>query len=221
MGPKEQIARMVLRGDAPGVEELTRLAMEEAISPLEILSESYISAMAEVGRRYEKGEFFLPEMLAAARAMKAGLAILRPHLIAEKVEPVGRVVQGTVRGDLHDIGKNLVGMMLEGAGFEVCDLGVDVPPQGFVEAVRKHAPHFVGISALLTTTLPAMQQTIEALDAAGLRGSTRVMVGGAPVTERYAQKIGADLYAPDAALAARRATEWLRKEKHQGHVNPR
>jgi 5-methyltetrahydrofolate--homocysteine methyltransferase len=221
MSLEEQIAGRVLRGDAPGVEELTGRAIEEAISAREILNESYISAMEEVGRRYEQGEFYLPEMLAAARAMKAGLEILRPHLVVEKVEPLGRVVLGTVQGDLHDIGKNLVGMMLEGAGFEVFDLGIDVPPQRFVEAVREHAPDFVGMSALLTTTLPAMYETIEALEAAGRRGSVRVMVGGAPLTERHAQKIGADLYAPDAALAAQRAKEWLQKEKHRGHTNLR
>ena len=213
MSLTKEIAEKVIKGDAPGVQELTRRAIEEAIPTQEILNQGFITAMEEVGRRYEAGEYFIPEMLVAARAMKAGLEILRPLLVAEKVEPLGRVVLGTVQGDLHDIGKNLVRMMLEGAGFQVFDLGVDVPPQRFVEAVREQAPDLVGMSALLTTTMPAMQRTIEALVAAGQRGSVTVMVGGASLTESYAQKIGADLYAPDAAVAAQRAKEWLRKGK--------
>jgi len=212
MSLNQEIAERVIKGDATGVQELTQWAIDETTPPQEILNEGFITAMDEVGRRYEAGEYFLPEMLVAARAMKAGLQILRPLLVAEQVEPLGRVVLGTVQGDLHDIGKNLVGMMLEGAGFQVFDLGIDVPPQRFVEAVREYAPDFVGMSALLTTTMPAMQKTIEAIGEAGQRDSVKVMVGGAPLTESYAQKIGADLYAPDAALAAQRAKEWLQKD---------
>jgi len=170
-----------------------------------ILNQAMIAAMAEVGRRFETMEYFVPEMLVAARAMKEGLALLRPALVGAQIEPVGKVVLGTVSGDLHDIGKNLVGMVLEGAGFEVVDLGVNVPPEAFVAAVREHRPQVVGLSALLTTTMLAMKATIEALRAAGLRDQVVVMVGGAPVTPAFADRIGADLYAPEAASAAARA----------------
>jgi 5-methyltetrahydrofolate--homocysteine methyltransferase len=161
--------------------------------------------MGEVGRLFEAGEFFVPEMLIAARAMKAGLELLRPRLAEANVQAVAKVILGTVRGDLHDIGKNLVAMMLEGAGFEVIDLGVDVTPDKFVAAVRDQKPQFLGMSALLTTTMTSMRATIEALKEAGIRDQVKVMVGGAPLTEEYAADIGADLYAPDASSAARRA----------------
>ncbi len=196
----------VIKGDAAGVTEGVQQALEAGHHPAAILDQAMIAAMAEVGRRFEAQEYFVPEMLIAARAMKAGMAILKPHLLEADIEPVGKVVLGTVKGDLHDIGKNLVGMMLEGAGFEVIDLGVGVPPGQFVEAIREHQPHFVGMSALLTTTMPGMRVTIEALSRAGLREHVAVMVGGAPVTQQFADEIGADLYAPDAASAANRAT---------------
>jgi 5-methyltetrahydrofolate--homocysteine methyltransferase len=165
--------------------------------------------MAEVGRLFESGEYFMPEMLIAARAMKSGLTLLRPHLIAANVQAIGKVIIGTVQGDVHDIGKNLVGMMLEGAGFEVIDLGVDVPPEKYIQAVREHHPDLLACSALLTTTMLRMKDLILALDEAGLRGQVKVMVGGAPITESYAKDIGADLFAPDAASAASRAKELI------------
>jgi 5-methyltetrahydrofolate--homocysteine methyltransferase len=169
--------------------------------PGAVLRDVMVPAMDEVGRRYECGDYFLPEMLISARAMKEALAILRPRLVAGDVKPAGRVVAGTVKGDLHDIGQNLVCMMLEGAGFEVKDLGVDVTPEKFVEAVRDGGVNLLAMSALLTTTLPNMKVTIEALQAAGLRQGVGVMVGGAPVNAKLATEIGADGYAEDAAGA--------------------
>jgi 5-methyltetrahydrofolate--homocysteine methyltransferase len=160
-----------------------------------------IAAMAEVGRLYETCEFFVTEMLVAARAMQAGMALLRPHLQNSEIRSKGKVVIGTVKGDLHDIGKNLVGMMLEGAGFEVIDLGTDVPPDKFVAAAREHTPNLLAMSALLTTTMPNMKATVDSLAAAGLRETVKVIVGGAPLNEVYSQQIGADGYAPDASRA--------------------
>jgi 5-methyltetrahydrofolate--homocysteine methyltransferase len=190
-------------------QKLVQEAIAENIPAEHILKEGLISAMAEVGRLFESGEYFMPEMLIAARAMKSGLTLLRPHLIAANVHAVGKVVIGTAQGDIHDIGKNLVGMMLEGAGFEVIDLGVDVPSEKYVQAVRDHHPDLVACSALLTTTMLRMKEMITALDEAGLRGQVKVMVGGAPITESYAKDIGADLFAPDAASAASRAKELI------------
>lgn len=204
------IYQSVLKGDAAGVTEGVQQALEAGHHPAEILNQGMIAAMAEVGRRFETQEYFLPEMLIAARAMKEGMAILKPHLLEADIEPVAKVVLGTVKGDLHDIGKNLVGMMLEGTGFEVIDLGVDVSPERFVEAIREHQPRFVGMSALLTTTMLGMHVTIEALRESGLRDQVAVMVGGAPVTQQFADEIGADLYAPDASAAAKRARALLK-----------
>jgi 5-methyltetrahydrofolate--homocysteine methyltransferase len=201
----DSIYQSVIEGDAQGVSEGVQGALEAGQDPGEILNQGMISAMAEVGRRFEAQEMFVPEMLIAARAMKAGMTILKPYLLEADIEPVGTVVLATVKGDLHDIGKNLVGMMMEGAGFEVVDLGVDVAPEGFVEAVREYQPDFVGMSALLTTTMPSMGTTVEALEEAGLREQVKVMVGGAPVTQQFAEEIGADIYAPDASSAATRA----------------
>jgi 5-methyltetrahydrofolate--homocysteine methyltransferase len=157
--------------------------------------------MDEVGRDFKAGDLFVPEVLIAARAMHAGMAILRPLLTEADAPSVGRFVIGTVKGDLHDIGKNLVKMMLEGAGFETIDLGTDVEPQAFVKAVREHKPRLVGMSALLTTTMVQMKTTVDALEEAGLRGSVKIMIGGAPVTDAFAKQIGADAYAADAASA--------------------
>jgi len=207
MSTLDDLKQNVIDGNATSVPELVKQAMSEGVPAEKILNQGLISGMAEVGRLFEEGEFFVPEMLIAARAMKAGLALLRPHLAAANVKAVGKVVIGTVQGDLHDIGKNLVGMMLEGAGFEVVDLGTDVSPDKFVAAVKEHKPDLVGCSALLTTTMPKMKTTIQALTEAGLRGSVKVMIGGAPVTEKYAAEIGADLYAPDASSAANRAKQ--------------
>lgn len=195
----------IVDGNAAGAQAGVQRALAAGIAPFDILNQGMISAMTEVGALFETQEIFVPEMLVAARAMKQGIELLRPHLIAADVQPIGRVVIGTVRGDLHDIGKNLVSMMLEGAGFEVIDLGVDTPADKFVEAVRTHQPHLLGMSALLTTTMPQMRTTIQALEQAGLRSQVVVMVGGAPVTNVFAEDIGADIYAADASTAARQA----------------
>ena len=209
MSMVSELRQSVIDGNAPEARSRAQQALADGLPPEQILNEGLISAMAEVGRLFEAGEYYVPEMLIAARAMKGGLEVLRPGLAAANVKAIGKVVIGTVQGDLHDIGKNLVAMMVEGAGLEVVDLGTDVPPAKFVEAVRQHAPNLVGMSALLTTTMPKMKETVQALTAAGLRDGVKVMVGGAPVTERYARDIGADLYAPDASSAATAAKRAL------------
>ncbi len=201
----QAIYQGVLEGDREQVVASVGEALEANHSAESILKEGMMSAMAEVGRLFEEGEYFVPELLVAARAMQGGLEILKPLLMAEDVEPVGKVVIGTVKGDLHDIGKNLVGMMMQGAGFEVNDLGTDVEPEQFVEAVQNSGATLLAMSALLTTTMVNMPATITALQQAGLRDQVKIMVGGAPVTEKYAQQIGADGYAPDASQAARLA----------------
>ena len=191
----------VIEGNAPLVQEKVKEALSLGVAPGEILNQGMIAAMAEVGRRFEEGDFFVPEMLIAARAMQSGMALLKPHLQEGDVKTAGRVAIGTVKGDLHDIGKNLVAMMLEGAGFEIIDLGTDVTPEKFVEAVKNQSANVIAMSALLTTTMPNMKNTIEALKAAGVREQVKVLIGGAPVTVNYAQQIGADGYAPDASRA--------------------
>jgi 5-methyltetrahydrofolate--homocysteine methyltransferase len=180
-------------------------ALDAGLDAATILNEGMVSAMAEVGHLFEIGEYFVPEMLVSARAMQAGLNVLRPALVQAEVKAAGKVVIGTVKGDLHDIGKNLVAMMLEGASFEIIDLGTDVAPEKFVAAVQTHKPQLLGLSALLTTTMPYMATTIEALKAAGLREQVKIMVGGAPVTESYAREIGADGTAADASQAVKLA----------------
>jgi 5-methyltetrahydrofolate--homocysteine methyltransferase len=198
-------------GILDGKKDLVVTAVQKALidgyAPELILNEGMISAMAEVGKRFEEGEYFVPEMLIAARAMQHGLAVLKPRLVEANFQSVGKVVAGTVKGDLHDIGKNLVCMMLEGAAFEIVDLGTDVSPEAFVEAVQSSGAQIVALSALLTTTMPNMKNTIEALQAAGLRGKVKVMVGGAPLTDAYARQIGADGYAADASRAVALAKE--------------
>jgi len=196
-------------GDAPEAASQVEAALAGGVPPAEILHDGCIAAMAEVGELFEQGEMFVPEMLIAARAMQGAMALLKPHLTEEEAASAGKVVVGTVAGDLHDIGKNLVGMMMEGAGFEVVDLGTDISPDAFVDSVREHAPDIIGMSALLTTTMPSMTATMEALTEAGLRDQVLVLVGGAPVTEGFADKVGADGYAPDASSAARMAKELL------------
>lgn len=198
----------VIEGAAPDVEAGVKEALAAGIGADVILKDALIAAMDEVGSRYEEGDIFVPEMLVAARAMQAGLALLKPHLVGADSESAGKVAIGTVKGDLHDIGKNLVAMMLEGAGFEIMDLGVDVPPQAFVKAVEDGA-QVIGMSALLTTTMSNMGVTVEALKAAGLRDKVKVMIGGAPVTQDYATQIGADGFAADASSATRVARELL------------
>jgi 5-methyltetrahydrofolate--homocysteine methyltransferase len=191
----------IIRGDQNQVPEKVQEALDQGIDLNVILNEGMVAAMAEIGRGFEEGEYFVPELLIAARAMKAGMAILKPRLIEADIPPAGKVAAGTVKGDLHDIGKNLVCMMLEGAGFEIEDLGVDVSPEQFVDAVKTKGVDVIAMSALLTTTMPNMKTTIEALEEANLRGQVKVMIGGAPVTDEYAQQIGADGYAPDASRA--------------------
>jgi 5-methyltetrahydrofolate--homocysteine methyltransferase len=200
MDSLDKIYEAILDGDMRTAPEGVQEALNDGIAPGEILQEGMISAMEEVGRLFEEGEYFVPEMLIAARAMQTGLELLRPHLVDSGVEPIGKVVLGTVEGDLHDIGKNLVSMMLEGAGFEIVDLGTDVTPTQFVEAVQNGA-NILGLSALLTTTLTSMEGTVKAIEDAGLRGDIKIMVGGAPVTSDYAKQIGADGYAQDASQA--------------------
>ncbi|MFN8092337.1 MAG: corrinoid protein [Vicinamibacteria bacterium] len=195
------LKKAIEEGLAKDAAKAVQQALDAGGEPGAILREVMIPAMDEVGRRYECGDYFLPEMLISARAMKEALAILRPKLVATDVKPAGRVVAGTVKGDLHDIGKNLVCMMLEGAGFEVVDLGVDVTPEKFVDAVKQGGVNLVALSALLTTTLPNMKVTIDALTTQGLRDKVGVMVGGAPVNGKLATEIGADGYAEDAAGA--------------------
>ncbi|MGI6536783.1 MAG: cobalamin B12-binding domain-containing protein [Caldicoprobacterales bacterium] len=198
----KEITEYVKTGNAKKVEELVKKAIDDGKDPGDILNNSLITGMSEIGILFKNNEVFIPEVLIAARAMKAGMAILKPLLIEKDVKPVGKVVLGTVKGDLHDIGKNLVGMMLEGAGFEVIDLGIDVSPEKFVEAARDNQADCVAMSALLTTTMPHMKDTIEAFEAAGLRENVKIMIGGAPITQSYADEIGADGYASDAASAA-------------------
>lgn len=199
----------ILDGDMGATPTNVQTALDAGIVPGVILNEGMIKAMAEVGQLFEDGDYFVPEMLIAARAMQAGLGVLKPHLVASGVDPLGKVVIGTVQGDMHDIGKNLVAMMLEGAGFEVVDLGVDVKPDTFIDAVRENQPQVVAMSALLTTTMPKMQVTIDAMRDAGVLDSLKVLVGGAPVTAEFAEKIGADGYAPDASQAATLAKSFV------------
>ena len=196
-----EIHAAVMEGQSSLVQEKVQAAMAAGIPASTILNDGMISAMGEVGRLFEEGECFVPEMLIAARAMQAGLALLKPALKDADIKSAGKVVIGTVKGDLHDIGKNLVAMMLEGAGFEIVDLGTDVSPEKFVNAVRENRPDLVAMSALLTTTMPAMIATIKALQEAGLRSQVKVMIGGAPITEDYARQIGADGFSPDASRA--------------------
>lgn len=197
----KEIYEGVLDGDQPAVVDKVTQALDEGIDPAVILDQGMIDAMTEVGRLFEEGEFFVPEMLIAARAMQGGMGILKPYLAEADVQPAGKVVIGTVKGDMHDIGKNLVAMMLEGAAFEIIDLGVDVSPERFTKAVSESGAQVVAMSALLTTTMPNMQSTIETIREAGLRDGIKIMVGGAPLTAEYAEKIGADAYAPDASRA--------------------
>jgi len=209
----EDILKPIYQGIIDGkmniVEEKAQQGIDDDIGPEVILNEALIPAMDEVGRRFEAGEYFVPEMLIAARAMKAGMAIIKPKLVEKDIKPVGKVLIGTVKGDLHDIGKNLVAMMLEGAGFEIQDAGVDVSPEQFVASLQDGAADIIAMSALLTTTMPTMKATIDAINEAGLRDRVKVMIGGAPVTDAFAQEIGADGTAPDAGQAARLARSLL------------
>jgi 5-methyltetrahydrofolate--homocysteine methyltransferase len=197
----QRIAKNLYDGDAEAVAELVQDALDAGMAPGEVLNGALLAGMDEVGRDFKAGDLYLPEVLAAARAMQAGMGVLRPLLAESDVPSAGKYVIGTVQGDLHNIGKNLVKMMLEGVGFQTIDLGIDVKPEEFVAAVREHQPQLLGMSALLTTTMPGMKATIEALEEAGLRDAVKVMVGGAPVTAAFAEQIGADAYAHDAVSA--------------------
>ncbi len=205
----DKIYEAVLTGNAPAALAETKAALVENIPADDILHKACIPAMTEVGRLFEIGEKFVPEMLIAARAMQAAMGEIKPLLVETGTQTIGTVVIGTVAGDLHDIGKNLVGMMLEGAGFEIIDLGTDVSSEQFVEAVKQHQVNIVGMSALLTTTMPAIGRTVAALTEAGLREQIKIMVGGAPVTTDFAEKVGADAYAPDAGSAPRVAKKLM------------
>ena len=196
-----KLREAVIEGDWKSAAALTQAAVAAGEEPLAIVTQSLVPAMDEVGRRFDCEEYFVPELLLAARAMKAAMEIVRPLLVDTGVEPAGRVVIGTVKGDLHDIGKNLVASLLEGGGFEVIDLGADVSPERFIEAAGTHKAQLVALSALLTVTMPAMRTTIHAFEAAGLRDSVKIMVGGAPITQQYADAIGADGYGESAGAA--------------------
>jgi len=202
-----------LVGNAPEVKDLTNRGLEEDLEPESMLYDALIPSLEEVGARFERGDFFVPEMLIAARAMQGALDILRPLLAETGARQVGTYVMGTVKGDVHDIGKNLVNIMLEGAGFTVYDLGVNVAPEVFVEKINEHQPDIVGFSAFLTTTMPMFKANINALVKAGIRDDVIVMVGGAPVTQEYADMVGADGYAADASTAVRMAKDLIEKKR--------
>jgi len=199
MADLKALSEAVINGDQTRALEITKAAIGEGLSPEMILNESLIAGMNIIAERFKNNEVYIPEVLIAARAMKSALSVLEPKLVEAGVEPVGKAVMGTVQGDLHDIGKNLVAMMLKGAGFDVVDLGVDVSAQKFVETAKKTNAKIIGMSALITTTMPSMEKTIKAVKDAGL--VVKTMIGGAPVTQAYADRIGADGYAPDAASA--------------------
>jgi corrinoid protein of di/trimethylamine methyltransferase len=209
MADLQKLYDAVLNGDQKTAVAVTQEALAEGIAPLELITKYMIPAMDEVGRRFECEEYFVPELLLSARAMKGALELLRPLLAASGAQPAGRVVIGTVKGDLHDIGKNLVASMLEGGGFEVIDLGADVAPEKFIQAVQEKNAQIVALSALLTVTMPSMRKTIDALREAGVRDKVKVMVGGAPVTPQFAREIGADGYGENATAAVALARQFV------------
>jgi methylmalonyl-CoA mutase cobalamin-binding domain/chain len=208
-----QLYDYTLVGNGPEVLGLTRQGLELGLGPEVLLYEALIPSLEEVGARFERGDFFVPEMLIAGKAMAGALEILRPLLAETGAQTIGKIVMGTVKGDVHDIGKNLVNIMFEGAGFEVIDLGVQVAPEKFLDAIREHQPDIVGFSAFLTTTMPMFKANMNALEKAGLRDQVIVMVGGAPVTQEYADVVGADGYAADASAAVVRAKELLGRRR--------
>jgi methylmalonyl-CoA mutase cobalamin-binding domain/chain len=202
-----------LVGNAPEVKDLTNKGLEENLEPESMLYDALIPALEEVGARFERGDFFVPEMLIAGRAMAGAMEVLRPLLAETGVQTIGKFLMGTVKGDVHDIGKNLVNIMLEGAGFEVIDLGVQVAPEKFIEAINEYKPEIVGFSAFLTTTMPMFKANMNALQKAGIRDHVIVMVGGAPVTQEYADAVGADGYAADASQTVKRAKALLHEKR--------
>lgn len=197
----QDLAQSVEQGQVQKVSALTQQLIDSGVSPQTILNDGLIAGMTVVGEKMRSGEMYLPEVLQSASAMHGSLKILKPHLVREGTQSRGKIMVGTVKGDMHDIGKNLVSIMLQGAGFDIVDLGLNVPPQKFVEAIAAHQPAILGLSAMLTTTMLNMKTTIEAIDAAGLRSSVKVIIGGAPVSQKFADEIGADGYARDAVLA--------------------
>ncbi|MDZ7292571.1 MAG: corrinoid protein [candidate division KSB1 bacterium] len=205
----QEIAQHLQQGNASTVKSLTQRLLDNGVSPQTILNEGLIAGMAVVGEQMRCGEMYLPEVLQSASVMNAAMDILKPHLLRGGVQPVGRVVLGTVKGDMHDIGKNLVGIMLQGAGFEIIDLGINTPPEKFVEAIQIHHPQIVGMSAMLTTTMLVMKTTIDVINTAGARSQVKIIVGGAPVTQRFADEIGADGFAKDAVTAVDKVKELL------------
>ena len=205
---QKELHNAIMEGQRDEAQAAVVALLDEGVEPGLVLN-TMIDAMAEVGRLFEEGEYFVPEMLIAARAMKTGMDVLKPKLVDSDIQPLGLVAAGTVKGDLHDIGKNLVCMMLEGAGFQVIDLGTDVAPETFVEVVREQQPNIIAMSALLTTTMASMKTTIQALEQAGLRDKVKILVGGAPITDAYAKQIGADGYAEDASRAAKLAKSMM------------
>lgn len=197
----EELSEAVISGQQQQVEELVKAALSEGVAPLSIINDGLIAGMNVVGKRFKEGDMFVPEVLMSARAMGAGVELVKPHLVESEVPNKGTIVIGTVKGDLHDIGKNLVGMMLESSGYKVIDLGVDTAPEDFVAAVKEHNAQVVGLSALLTTTMLSMKETIETFKTSGIRDQVKVLVGGAPISQSFADEIGADGFAPDAASA--------------------
>ena len=210
MVDQEKFYQALSSGKMDEVKALTQKALDAGDAPEKVLKEGLIKAMDRIGVQFKNNEIYIPEVLIAARAMHAGLGVLKPILAKANVAAAGKVVIGTVKGDLHDIGKNLVAMMLEGAGFEVIDIGIDVPPEKFIQAAKEHKADVIGMSALLTTTMMQMKSTVEALQAAGLKGKVKTMVGGAPVTDEFARQIGADGYSADAASAVTKLKQLLK-----------
>lgn len=209
MADYKAIGEALKKGNAPGVKQMVEAAVAEGCSVAEILNEGLVTAMSEIGILFKNNEIYVPEVLIAARAMQAGMTVIKPLLLENKIEPKGRVVIATVKGDLHDIGKNLVSMMMEGAGYEVIDIGIDASSEKFLEAVKDNNADLIAMSALLTTTMPAMKDTVEAIAAAGLSDRVKIMIGGAPVTQNFCDEIEADGYAPDAASAVDLADELM------------
>jgi 5-methyltetrahydrofolate--homocysteine methyltransferase len=205
----EKISTAIIEGDADSTPGLVQKALDQGLAPKTVLDDGMVVGMNEVGARFKRGDMFVPEVLMSADTMQAGLVVLRPLLAAAGVKMLGTVVLGTVKGDLHDIGKNLVGMMCEGAGFEVVDLGFNVPPEKFISAIKEHQPDVVGMSALLTTTMRSMGHTIKAIEEAGLRDQLKIMVGGAPVDRDFAERIGADGYGSNAVAGVEQAKRFV------------
>ena len=201
MSDLKELYEAIVRGDAKTSQAITQQALAEGTNPLALVNDHMVPAMDEVGRRFEASEYYVPELLISARAMKTALDLVKPLLAARGERPAGKVVIGTVKGDLHDIGKNLVASMLEGGGFEVIDLGVNVPPEKFIAAINEKQANILAMSALLTTTMPAMKSTVEALRQAGVRDRVKVLIGGAPITQKFADEIGADGYSDNAVGA--------------------